>query len=223
MVRTESDWIKAYQKKGALWIHDGNPKRPHALLASGNHSSGFFNSEIVMEHPHSLNQAASDLVELLVDNRHHPRDIDRVVGPAMGAITLAHDVARQINLRSGRQCLRAYTEKDGEGESKRMVFKRTAIQLGEFVLLVEDVLTTGGSVDLTAAAVINAGGRVAPFVAVIVNRSGLKEMGGKKILSLIDHSMPMWTPSEECPLCKNGSEAVRPKNTVSWERLNATY
>ena len=88
--------------------------------------------------------------------------------------------------------------------------------------MVEDVLTTGGSVDLTAEAVTNAGGVVLPFVIILVNRSGLTEVNGKKIVALIDRPMPMWTP-DECPLCKQGSEALRPKGTENWDRLNAEY
>ena len=72
----------------------------------------------------------------------------------MGAITLAHDIARHIGLQQGgRSCLSAYVEKGADGD-KRMVFKRTAIRPGEGTLLVEDMLTTGGSVGLTASAVI---------------------------------------------------------------------
>ena len=82
------------------------------------------------------------------------------------------------------------------------------------------MLTTGGSVDRAATAVTNAGGIVLPFLLVLVNRSSLTEASGKKIVALIDRSMPMWTP-DECPLCKDGSEAVRPKD--NWARLNATY
>ena len=61
-----------------------------------------------------------------------------------------------------------------------------------------------------------------PFVAVLVNRSGLTEVGGKKIVALIDRPMPMWTP-DECPLCKAGSEAIRAKGSENWARLKATY
>ena len=86
------------------------------------------------------------------------------------------------------------------------------------VLLCEDVLTTGGSVDLTSTAITNAGGIVLPFILVLVNRSGLTEVSGKKIIALIDRPMPMWAPGN-CPLCNMGSEALRPKD--NWAKLNA--
>ncbi len=222
MLRTSDDWINQYQKKGALWLHDGNSKRPHALLTSGNHSSGFFNSELVMEDSLILDDACSDLVELLRQHGLILNDVDRVVGPAMGAITLAHDISRHIGRDRGRFCLRAYTEKETDGDSKLMVFRKTMIRPGERVLPAEDVLTTGGSVDLTATAVTNVGGIVLSFVAVLVNRSGLTEVKGKKIVALIDRPMPMWTP-DQCPLCQEGSEAIRPKGVENWNRLNAAY
>lgn len=224
MFRTTEDWIGKYQEKDALWIHDGNPKRPHALLTSGKHSNGFFNSELVMEDSCLLDEACRDLVELLVLRGMHPGAVDRVVGPAMGAITLAHDISRHISLARSqvRSCLRAYTEKETAGARKTMVFRRTTIHPTELVLLVEDVLTTGESVELTEIAVAAANGYVFSLVAVLVNRSGRTQIGGKKIVALIDRPMPMWTP-DECPLCKEGSEAIRPKGKDNWARLNATY
>lgn len=220
MFRTEEGWIKAYKERGALWFHDGNPKRPHALLTSGNHSNGFFNSELVMEDSLLLDEACYDLLRHLYYQGLNIKDVDRVVGPAMGAITLAHEISRHIGRDRNRSCLRGYTEKVMEEDHKLMVFKKTHIRENERILPVEDVLTTGGSVDLTAQAVMNAGGIILLFVAVLVNRSGLTEVNGKKIVSLIYRPMPVWT-REECPLCKEGSEAVRPKD--NWALLNVEY
>jgi orotate phosphoribosyltransferase len=231
MSNHENGWRTLFETKNALWIHDENPKRPHALLTSGKHSNGFFNSELIMEDPMILDDICYVLVssfeEELVKAGSNINEIDRVVGPAMGAITLANGIAWQIARRQpqfGRHCLRAYVEKEDGGESKKMVFKRTAIRYGERILLVEDVLTTGGSVELATQAIFNVNilTFTLPFVVVIVNRSGLTEVGGKKIISLIDHSMPTWE-SSDCPLCKSGSEAIRPKGTENWARLNAKY
>jgi orotate phosphoribosyltransferase len=223
MIRTQQQWVERYKEKGALWFHDGNMKRPHALLTSGNHSNGFFNSEIVMEDSALLDTACSDLVCLLREANVNLLNIDRVVGPAMGAITLADGIARHISFGRQRICLRAYTEKDtSSANSKMMVFKRTAIHPTELVLLVEDVLTTGSSVGLAATAVAAAYAYVAPFLAVLVNRSNQTQISNYKIISLIHQPMPIWMPAE-CPLCKQGSEAIRPKGKENWERLNKTY
>ncbi len=228
----EDHWIRLYKECGALWIHDGNPKRPHALLTSGKHSSGFFNSGLVTEVPSLLNAACDRLVVMFEETMGGVNDvimkgdyirlIERVVGPAMGAITIAHCIATSINKLYDGSCRCAFTEKDDKGGDKRMILKRTALRHGETVLAVEDVLTTGGSVELTVNAVSEAGGETLPYILVLVNRSGLKEVGGKQIVALIDKPMPMWTP-EECPLCKEGSQAIRPKGVENWAALNADY
>lgn len=225
-MRSAEYWMRQYRAKGAFWVHDGNPRRPHAILTAEKlggkrHSSGFFDSELVMEDSFVLDKAALDLVRLLEKRGLKLNSVDRVVGPAKGAITLAHDVARRISgSRScSRPCFRSYAEKETDGDGKRtFVFKRTAVRSGDRILLVEDVLTTGESVGLTAEAVIRAGGIVLPFVGVLVNRSGSEEIGGKRAVALVDHPMPAWAP-EKCPLCKGGSTAIRPKE--NWAVLNA--
>lgn len=220
-------WIEEYKRCGALWIHDGNPRRPHALLTSGKHSDGFFNSGLVTEDPKLIIDASFDLVGAVTEQiPEHilTGAISYVVGPSMGAIVLAHCLAHAVNAvpYNTRRCKASFTEKvDADGN---MVLKRTSFHEGDNeVLVVEDVLTTGGSVERTIDAVTQAGGRVAPVVAVLVNRSGLTEVkGGRKIVALIDRCMPMWE-ADACPLCKQGSEAIRPKGSENWARLNASY
>ena len=216
-----NDWISEYEKKKALWFHDGNQKRPHALLTSGKHSNGFFNSWPIRENPSLLGRACFELAIIL--HQHYgldPEEDDRVVGLAEGGISMAHEIAYHISTRIGPSCLLAYVEKQVERGVKSMVFKSTAIRPGERIILADDVLSTGESVDLAAKAVIDAGGIVLPFVVVLVNRSGLAEVFDKKIVALIDYPMQTWSP-DECPLCRQGSEAIRPDD--NWARLNANY
>jgi orotate phosphoribosyltransferase len=220
MTRTKEQWIEEYKKMQALWIHDGNPKRPHALLTSGNHSGGFFNSRLVISNETLLKDAASDLVELLGNTGEvEGFDIIIVVGPQTGATKLAELLSKAIHPYLGKVCSWASPAKKETGGNKSMVFSEEELWIlsDEHILLCEDVITTGGSIELTDKAATDAGGIVLPLVLTLVNRSGLKEMNGKKIIALIDHPMPMWTP-EECPLCKQGSEAVRPKD--NWNLLN---
>ncbi len=225
MTRNQPEWIEEYKRKGALWIHDGNPKRPHALLTSGKHSNGFFNSRLVIPDEDLLDEAAADLVEKLGFQDGNQVGVDSIVGPQTGATKLAEFIYGHM-ADCGESprfwASPAKSEKDGQ---KSMVFNSAELCLlaqRKPVLLCEDVLSTGGSIELTAAAVKDAGGIVLPYVLVLVNRSGLTEIGGKKIVALIDHLMPMWEP-DECPLCKQGSEAIRPKGTENWDRLNANY
>ena len=224
MFRTAVYWIKQYQEKGALWIHDGNPKRPHALLTSGKHSNGFFNSRLVIPDEKLMREAAQDLANSFIQNDHMMHEIDCVVGPQTGATKLAELISHELSERRGRRCSWASPAKDGDGEDKRMVFDnpKQTVKPGENVLLCEDVLTTGGSVELTTSAVVSAGGNVLSAVVVLVNRSGIMDVGGKKIMALIDRTMPMWEP-DKCPLCMIGSKAIRPKGTENWACLNAPY
>jgi orotate phosphoribosyltransferase len=218
----QGTWIAAYRRAGALWIHDGNLRRPHALLTSGKHSSGFFNSELVMQDPLLLDAACADLAHVLLEHRLPIETVDRVVGPAMGAITLAHDLARHLGTIRGRTCLRGYAQKQEDVPGTSMAFVRTPLQPGETVLAAEDVLTTGTSLSNMRAAAQAAGARVLTLVAVLVNRSGLVEVDGRRIVALIDQPMPLWAPGE-CPLCLAGSEAIRPKGAENWARLYADY
>lgn len=220
MNRNENRWIKLYKQLEALWLHGGNPQQPHIRLTSGMHSSGFFNSGLIAEHPRILDEATQDLVCLLkqFDPEFNPILVDRVVGPAMGAITLAHDIARCLNGVRSNKCRSAYTEKEGD----KMVFKRTTIRPGEHVLVCEDVITTGYSAQKTMEAVTTAGGIVLPYVLTLVNRSEHEFICGNRIIALINKPMPIWF-ERECPLCAAGSEAIRPKVDGNWQRLTATY
>lgn len=222
MKRTAEGWISQYKLKGALWIHDGNQNRPHALLTSGKHSKGFFNSRLVIPDEELLRDAASDLLELFAQQGGEISKVQGVVGPQTGATKLAELLSNELMACAHGECFWASPSKHEEGGKKSMVFSSEdlAILPNQSVLLCEDVLTTGGSVDLAVDAVTSARGEVLPFILVLVNRSGLTEIGGRKIIALIDRPMPMWTP-DECPLCKEGSEALRPKD--NWTALNATY
>ncbi len=227
----ESWYVNKYRKLDALWIHDGNQLRPHALLTSGNHSNGFFDSRLVIANESLLKLAVNDLVSLLIENNMDLHQVDVVVGPQTGATKLAELLSLEItaskilpSIGGLLACLSASPAKHLEGDVKSMLFNDEEWYCisGRHILLCEDVLTTGGSVELTIKAVKEAGGTVLPYVVVLVNRSGLLEVNGKKIIALIDHEMSVWEP-HECPLCKQGSVAIRPKDEGNWEQLNQNY
>lgn len=223
MNRDEQGWIEEYKKKQAFWMHDGNPKRPHALLTSGSHSRGFFNSRLIISDEDLLRQAVSDLIELYMEEGHGFKLIDCVVGPQTGATKMAEFVSYEVSKYHTKPRKWASPSKlsDG-GVVKSMVFDDSGgtIKPDEVVFLCEDVISTGNSIDLTVKAVIDAGGLVLPFIMTLVNRSGLPKLNDRLIFGLINRYMPMWTP-EECPLCKKGSEPIRPKD--NWDKLNAIY
>ena len=225
---TEADWIAAYREKDALWIHDGNLMRPHAVLTSGKHSGGFFNRKPVIADDPLMLRAAMELTRHFIEAGGDIEKIDRVVGPQTGATRLAELIANAITMRRGRTCYWASPAKHEEDGVKSMVFDDPGqkVKAGEMVLLCEDVATTTGSIKLTADVVIKSGGVLADWVLLLVNRSGQQLVGGyntMRIMALIDREMPIWEVSA-CPLCDQGSEALRPpKDPVNWAKLNAEY
>jgi len=218
----EEEWMQVFTEMGAFWLHDENPKRPHALLTSGKHSNGFFNGSKVIEDPEVLHKAMSDLCQLIeVAGDEFPRDEENrlsrdlvVIGSALGACDLSYELGRIL------QCKRGFTEPVEEDGKKTMVLKRFEIPAGKHVLVVEDVFTTGGTTEQTIAAIEKKNAIVWPVLGVLVNRSGRVKLGERKVVAVIDKPMPMWAPAE-CPLCQAGSEAVRPKG--NWDRLTAQY
>lgn len=221
MYRTEEAWIEAYQALDAYWLHDGKPGRPHALLTSGLHSDGFFNSKPVIADDRLLKEAAADLAELLFDAV-NIWTIDRVVGPQTGATKLAEYLADAIGVRRGRECFWASPAKAETDGKKSMAFEsgKPRPVSGELVLLCEDVITTGGSVSLADAATRDCGAKTMGALVALVNRSGEQTVAGKAVLPLIGRKMSTWK-TNDCPLCETGSEAIRPKEGDNWKLLNA--
>ncbi len=224
LMRTESYWIKEYKRRGALWIHDGNTARPHALLTSGNHSDGFFDSQMVVDDVGLLAEAANCLIENLGQRWESVTTVKCVVGPPTGGTKLAQAIRVELLVKYFRQFSVATPSKCEIGGKKSFVFADVDVPMinGNQVLLCDDVLTTGGSFDLVVDAVTQAGGTVLPVVLVLVNRSGLSVIAGRRIFSLIDRPMPIWT-ADECLRCKQGSKALRPKEGDNWRLLNQLY
>ncbi len=218
MYRDESGWIAEYQRKGALWIHDGNPRRPHARLTSRNCSDGFFDSRPIIADQRLLQEAADDLCELLdIDLTR----VDGVAGPKNGGTELARCMSSRISTLTGKPCFLVSPTKQGDGAERTMIFSASELPLlrDRAVLICDDVKSSGGSLEQTARAVSIAGGSVLTVMPTLVDRSGL-EIDERGSIALIHRAMPMWKP-EECPLCAAGSRALRPKD--NWAALNAEY
>lgn len=209
-----TDWVQRYRTMRAIWTHDGAKQRPHALISRKRmqHSDTFFHSELIMEDARILDAACFDLMQSLRLHGIRLDSVDRVVA-ATEAIPLAYGISQHVGREYMRSCLHAHAERGTNGDGKRVT-----IHPGERILVVEDVLATGANVGLTSEAVISAGGIVLPVVGALVNRSGLDEVDGRKIVALIESSAPMWA-TEDCPLCKNGSRAICPR--ANWAVLNA--
>src|SRR5262245_31620623 len=161
-----TNWKQVFEENGAIWIHDGNPNRPHALLTSGLHSDGFVNCTFITQQPALLQKIVSSPDGLLP---HLPKEkVDWVIGSAFGAITFSHSVALQMNSRAG------FTEKDGEA----MKLSRFEIEPSASVLVVEDTISTGGSTLKTIDGILSAGiqkQNILPYIVCLVNRSGKQD------------------------------------------------
>lgn len=166
----------------------------HFLLRSKRHSNIYGQKDAIYRHPVLYKRTIDNLIHLVEDHA-----FNAVTGPAVAGIALAAPIALHYDK------VFTYPEKkDGE-----MVFRKVyqdALR-GKMVLLVEDVITTGGSVMKTIDAVYRAGGGVV-LVACIWNRTG---WGCEvPVLSIVDTKAESWEPLQ-CPMCKEGLELKDPK------------
>lgn len=184
----------------ALLVEVGALREGHFLLTSGRHADRFFLFARLFEHPDAGGRVARALAGA-VRKRPDLLPFTTVVGPAMGGILLAYDLARQLGARA------MFAEKV-EGGAMRL---RRGFQLapGERVLVAEDAVTTGGSVARTVEAVAAQGGDVVG-VAAIVRRGGHRPAFSAPLVTLLDDDARDW-PADDCPLCRSGSQPMAPK------------
>ena len=130
----------------------------HFIYTSGRHGRQFLQAARVLQYPESTEKLCAAMAQEFSEEQ-----VDLVVGPATGGILLAYETARHL------KCRAAFTEKDGNGG---MALKRGfSLKQGERVLVVEDIVTTGGSVAKTITHLQNRGAAVVG-VSVLIDRSG---------------------------------------------------
>lgn len=168
----------------------------HFLLTSGRHSNRYLQCAKIFRNTKYSEELCGALAEQFKDD-----DIQLVIGPAMGAVQMAYEVSRHIG------CENFFAERDENGE---MALRRGfAVEEGQRVLIVEDVVTTGGSVREVMELVRRAGGVVAG-VGSIVDRTGGKIDFGVPFRAVYVADVTSWE-ADECPLCKEGAGApVKP-------------
>ncbi|MFT5037030.1 MAG: orotate phosphoribosyltransferase [Candidatus Azotimanducaceae bacterium] len=204
------DWGKKLEELGVLWrMNYDNPSGAHALFTSGMHADGYCNCAKIVVDPAFTSQVAAAMIEKVVPKLNGVTP-DFVIGPAYGAVTFAHEVAKQLGVKF------AFTEIDYTDEGKMQALKRFDIPEGAKVLVIEDMKSTGGSAIKTISVLEEAGIEVLPVVGLVGNWSGDETIGDKEVVSLFSEKLNIWE-ADECPLCKNGSEAVRPKG--NWDKL----
>lgn len=174
----------------------------HFQLTSGRHSGVFLLCAQALQYPQHTAALCRAMAAPFAG-----QGVDAVVGPAVGGIILAYEVARALGEQSGRWPRALFTEKtEGGGMALRRGFTLAA---GERVLVVEDAVTTGGSVFKSLAAIRPLGAQVIG-VSIIADRSGGAADFGAPLHSLVTLQIESWEP-EACPLCRQGLPLTRPK------------
>jgi orotate phosphoribosyltransferase len=183
----ERQTLDLYEKTGALL-------RGHFRLTSGLHSDVYLQSALVLQYPEHAAALGSALAAAFRGD-----GVQAVLAPAIGGILVAHEVARALGVRA------LFTERENGTMRLRRGF---ALSVGERCLVVEDVITTGGSTREVVACVEEHGGTVVG-VGSLIDRSGGAAAFKVKRTALATVNATTWSP-EACPLCKTGSQAIKP-------------
>jgi orotate phosphoribosyltransferase len=180
----------------------GALKRGHFLLASGRHSAQYVEKFDLLRQPRATEAACRSMIEQLGDLA----QVDLVVGPTTGGILMAFEIGRQLGLPA------AYAERARDGASERAFKRGTVIEPGTRVLVVDDILTTGGSVRETLAA-LKATGADIKAIGLLVDRSGGSVTFGVPMVSLAALDIETFAP-DDCPLCSDGVPMTKPGTTA---------
>jgi orotate phosphoribosyltransferase len=183
----------------AVLAEVGASREGHFLLASGLHSARYIEKFALLTQPRETESVCRGIAEQFAN-----AGIETVAGPITGGILLAFEVARQLGVRA------AYAERIGNGTGRE--FRRgTTFKPGERVLVVDDILTSGGSVREALTALEPYEVNVVA-VAVLVDRSGGSVDLGVPLYPLLRVNIPTFE-SAECPLCRAGIPLIKPGTT----------
>lgn len=202
-----------FKECDAVWLHDNDLAKPHAELASGKCSNGYFDCPRVLRYPSLCEILAVQLARKLRALGISP---DWVIGSAYAAITFSHEVAKAMKAVHGA------VEKDpSDSEQKRMLWRRMTIPAGAKVLQAEELVTTIGTTKEVRRAVIAGNSEAVeflPVVGTIIHRPPKLPMAyeGLRVVSLVERMVWAVDP-KDCPLCAAGSKRVKPK--THWAEL----
>lgn len=166
----------------------------HFLLTSGKHSNKYLQCARLFQFPEQ-----SESISRVLAEKMKKYDADMVVGPAIGGIILAYEVARQLGLKA------LFAERENGVMTLRRGFE---IEKGKKVIVVEDVVTTGGSVKEVIKLVEDLGGIVAA-VGSVIDRSGERAEFNRPFDSVLKMDVDTYD-AENCPLCKLDSTPYKP-------------
>jgi orotate phosphoribosyltransferase len=186
------DWLARFRKYGA--VQEG-----HFQLTSGLHSSTYIQSARILQYPEEAGALGIAVADLVRETRPQV-----VVGPALGGIIVAHEVGRALGVRA------IFAERT---EGRLTLRRGFAIEPGERVLVVEDVVTTAGTVAEVASLVREASGVVAG-AAALIDRSGGRSALATPLRALVTLDLPTYLP-QDCPLCQARVPITKPGSRPS--------
>ena len=169
----------------------------HFRLTSGLHSSGYMQSALVLQHPSDAAALGSALAERVKDLRPAV-----VLSPALGGVIIGHEVARALGVRA------LFVERGAPPNTALSLRRGFTLSPGVRVLVVEDVLTTGGSTRETME-VARSAGAIVVGAAALVDRSGGAINFGLPHHALVEIALPTYE-ADNCPLCAQGIPITKP-------------
>jgi len=190
---TQKDVIRKFEELGVVIINS------HIVYTSGKHGSAYVNKDVI----YSDTQLTKDFCLLIADNFNND-GIEVVVGHATGGAILAQYMAQHLTAITGRKIYAAYADKEEFSKEEKFIIRRGYNKLvyKKRVLIVEDVLNTGGSVKKVIDAVRFINGNVIG-VGALCNRGNVtsEQIGNPpKFFSLTNISLEAFK-EEDCPLC----------------------
>ncbi|OFW29789.1 MAG: orotate phosphoribosyltransferase [Acidobacteria bacterium RIFCSPLOWO2_02_FULL_65_29] len=191
---TRDQLLDLFRRSGALL--DG-----HFRLSSGLHSTGYLQCALVLSRPED-----AEVIGRALGSRVRALGATVVLSPALGGVVIGHEVGRALGVRA------LFAERQDGALTLRRGF---TLAPGDRVLVVEDVLTTGGSTRETMQVARASGARVVG-VASIVDRGGGVVRFDVPFESLVAVDLPTYQP-DECPLCAKGLPAVKPGSRAATE------
>jgi orotate phosphoribosyltransferase len=169
----------------------------HFRLTSGLHSPEYLQCALVLSNPRHAEPLGASLAEAM---RPIAGQVDVVVSPAMGGLIIGHEAARAFGVRH------IFTERDAE---RKMTLRRGfSIQPGERAVVIEDVITTGGSSVEVIQLLRDAGAKVVAAGSIIDRSGGAADLGVPRA-ALATLKVTTWDPAA-CPLCAQGLPVVKP-------------
>ena len=183
--------LQAFESAGAFL-------RGHFVYTSGRHGADYLEKFRILEDPRATMQLAA-----MVAGYFHSSGVQLVAGPTTGGIILAYEVARQLGVET------LYVERGGRGG--RVLRRGFMISPGTRVLVVDDVVTTGGSVLETQACIAEAGGLVVG-IGVLADRTAGRMETNVPFFACLSLDFPSYAP-EECPLCAAGVPIAPPRGS----------